>query len=205
MLLPDLTFWVCPGGIEIPQSHPLQPVRLRIPVQHPLYEKLRLPIGVDGELRVMLGNGNHLRSSVCGASRGENDVLHSRIDHGVQQIERIHHIVAEVFARIAHGFANVSVRSKMDDRLNFVGPYHLSEQVEIRQITLYKRPPLHSPSMTRVQAIQHDRLKSGSCQKFGGMASDVPCTTCDQYSHCPSLPKRNNPPGRAGGILLNIP
>ena len=54
-------------------------------------------------------------------------MLHSRIDHGIQQIERIHHVVVEVFARVAHGFANVGVPSKMDDGLNVVVPYHVSE------------------------------------------------------------------------------
>ena len=127
MLLSNLTRWVRARSIEIPQSHPSQPVRLGIPVEHPLHEELRLAIGIDGRLGVMLGNGNLLRDSVCGTSRREDDVLHSRIDHGIQQIERIHYVVAEVFARIAHGFANVSVRSKMDDGLNVVGPDHLSE------------------------------------------------------------------------------
>ena len=54
-------------------------------------------------------------------------MLHPRIDHGIQQIERIHHVVVEVFARVAHGFANVGVPSKMDDGLNVVVPYHVSE------------------------------------------------------------------------------
>src|SRR6266568_4578435 len=114
MGLADFTLWVSACRIEIPQGKPAQPVRFAIPVQNALDYALRFSVGVDGILKVVLWNGGAVGNPVsCAAGRKDN-VLYAGVQHGIEESQRVGHIVAEVLARTFHGLADISARGEVD-------------------------------------------------------------------------------------------
>ena len=71
-------------------------------------------------LRVLLGNGQLFRNSIGGAGGGIDDVLHPLVEHGVQQIQSVHNVIAEIFARLPYRLSNISGRGKVDHGLDVV-------------------------------------------------------------------------------------
>ena len=113
------------GGVEVAQGHPLQPERLVEPGQHALDLQLALAVGVLGAQRRRLHHRQHLGVAVDRRRRGEHELLHPLLAHGLEQLQRAEHVVVEVLARVAHRFACGLVGGEVDDRFYAVLAQHL--------------------------------------------------------------------------------
>ena len=53
----------------------------------------------------------------------EDNPAYSDIHHGVEKCQRTHHVVVEVFAGLAHGFADITVRGEVNYCIDLVSFY----------------------------------------------------------------------------------
>ena len=68
--------------------------------KHSFHHQLAEAVGVDGELRLILGDGDALGCSVGGGGTGEDEFGHSGGPHGFQERERGRDVVAVVLRRV---------------------------------------------------------------------------------------------------------
>src|SRR5581483_2494821 len=107
----------CAGGVEVAEGDKFQAVNLLVPIEHLLEHELGFAVRVDGALGQILRHGEAVRRAVGGASRAEDKLLDTSGDGGVQQFEAIADIVAKVFGRVDHRFADEGIGSKMQNGL----------------------------------------------------------------------------------------
>lgn len=104
------------SGIEVAKSDLLKAMEVGKPVKHFLEHQLGFAIGIDGLLRLVLGDGSvGLRDSIGGAGGGEDDFFHSGGKHGFEKAESPGDIVAKVALRLGHGFADKSNGGEVDN------------------------------------------------------------------------------------------
>src|SRR5437879_13504819 len=103
MVLSQLTIRVGTGSVEITQGCPAQAVRFSIPGEDAFYHPLGLTIRINRGLDVLLANGNACGNAVGRAAGRKNNVLHTGVRHGIQQPQRVGHIVANILARSSAG------------------------------------------------------------------------------------------------------
>jgi hypothetical protein len=79
------------------------------------------------------------RISVCGATRGKNDLAHSAVAERIYRRQPLRNIVVEVHLGVFHGFPNISERRKVYARANALFPNDPQDQFAIAYIPFAKR------------------------------------------------------------------
>ena len=142
VIFADFAFRVGPRGIEIAQRRVVKVVGALVPLEDFLDHELGFAVRIHRLLQVIFSDGDVGRLAVGGAGRREHDVAHAVVDHRVEEVQRVHHVVAEIFARIADRFTHVGIGGKMDDRGHAVLLDHLARRALIGEISLDEGAPL---------------------------------------------------------------
>ena len=93
-------------------------IKVRIEFEPNLVKRIRAVVGVQDLLLGLLGNGQLFRNSISGAGGGIDDVLHALVEHGVQKIQSVHNIIAEIFARLPYRLSHIGGSGKVDHGLD---------------------------------------------------------------------------------------
>jgi len=113
----------------------------------------------------------------------EHHVLDAGIDHGVQQVETVHHVVAKVLARLGHRLPDVGATGEVDHSLRLIFTEGLLDRRLVTEIPLHKRPPADRPTVPCLEVVKNHRFDAGGSEAFGSGAADVACSADDQDTH----------------------
>ena len=198
--------------VEIAQGGEAQPVDLVIPAQDLLEHQLRLPVGIDRTLREGLVDRHALGNAEGRAGRAEDEPLHPVFHHGVEEIDPVRHVVAEIFRRIGHRLADQRVGREMHHRVGREFLDRQSHRHPVRQVGLVKRGPrIHRRAVPFGQVVQHRDPVSAVEHFLHADASDVARAAGDQNFHGQLIPEPPEPikqlcrPARCGGSDKTAP
>src|SRR2546421_10471081 len=159
MVLSQLAIRVGTGSVEITEGCPVQAIRFPIPSEDAFDHPLRLTIRINRGLDVLLANGDACRNPVSRTAGRKNNMLYRRVHHGVQQPERVGHIVAKILSWAPHRLSHVRETCKVDNGLDSVGFDYFANQRGITEGSFYQRAPFHGPPVRGREVIEYDWLK----------------------------------------------
>jgi hypothetical protein len=142
-------------------------------MEQTLHHALGFPVGVHGLLNVILGNRDLKRVAVGGTGGRENYFLHISRAHGIQQIQGIDQIVAEVQLGSAHGLADICESGKVEYRVDRVLSEYSIERAPVADVRLNQGAPFYGLAMSPLQIIEDDWLHAGLGQDLRCVAADV--------------------------------
>ena len=154
----------------------MNPVRDGRPVEHPLHGELGFAVAVGRVRRVSFQNGNALRLAV-GRRRGrKDDVLHAVLDHALQHRPRTAEVVVIVLQRVHHALADLGVRGKVDDRVNFLRREHVIAELFIADVALIE-PRLRMDGLAEacLQIVCDHDIVAIIDQLIYRVAADIAC------------------------------
>ena len=121
MILADRAVFGCAGGIKIAEDRETEAGRRREGFEGNFDVELGLAVGVNGNLRKVLVDGQRRRHAKGRARRGEDKFLHAHSEHRVEQVQGGRAVVEVVFDGVGDGFADVTEGREMHDRFDFLG------------------------------------------------------------------------------------
>ena len=108
-------------------------------------------------------------------------MLDPRVDHCIQQIKSVYHIILEVLPRAAHGFTDVGVGGKVHHRIH--PRQHRPEPGFVGNVALYQFKALRQTAEPGGEiVVQHDII-AGTSQRARRMTADVACSARYQDRH----------------------
>jgi hypothetical protein len=174
--LAQLAFWVSACGVEVAQAYRLETIRFIIVSQGLLHHQLGAAIGVDGLLRVPLVNGRVLRLAKGGGGGRENELAHPMRTHGVQQAQRVGHVVAVVLVRLLHRLAHLNERGKVHDRIKAFGQNSVQHRT-VAKIPLHKVATQNRVAVAAREVVQCRHAAALLTQQLDHVCANVASTT----------------------------
>ncbi len=191
MIFPEVAALVRSRGIEVAEVHVADPMsRLEVD-ERALESELGAPVGVDGALRVSLGDGDLGGSSVRGAGGREKDGPNVLPRHRREQMNAAGDIGAVVLARIADRLSHVRFRSEVKDRLERLAREDLVERRADGGLGEVGPNELGSPERALVpfaQIVEHHDLLPALEECAHGVRADVAGASSDEKRPHSSAP-----------------
>ena len=155
-------FFAGAGGIEITEGNKFELMNLFVPEEHFLEHQFGFAVGIDRALWEVFGHGNFVGRTVSGAGGAENKFFDVVLDGGIEEVQAAGNVVAKIFARIGHGFADEGVGGEM----NYGGGFGLANcaanRILIGQIALDEfGAGIHGAAMAFGQIIKNGHLMGG--------------------------------------------
>src|ERR1051326_5482349 len=100
-------------------------------------------------MRRTLGDRDAVRSSVDRGRRGEHDVAHASRPHGLEELQAVADVVAEIEFGARHGYADVSEGREMTHRGDLEALHRIREPPGVGEIRFHEWPPAHGLGMDR--------------------------------------------------------
>lgn len=85
-----------------------------------LEAEFRFAVGIDGILRMVLGDGNSVRLAVSGGRRGKDEFPHAMASYGIEEIDAAGDVGGIKRAGLADGFGDERFAGEMHDGVDFV-------------------------------------------------------------------------------------
>ena len=123
------------AGVEVAQRDKMDAVRDGCPIEHPLHPPASCRRSSSSGARVSFRIGT-LRLAVGGRRGREDDVLDAVLDHALEHRPRAAEVIIIILERIDHASADLRVRGKADDRVNFLGREHMIAELFVADIAL---------------------------------------------------------------------
>ena len=172
------------GGVEVAECHELESVQLVVPFEDRLEHQLAFAVRVDRFLRFLLGDRHGVRHAVGGGGGAKNKFFHASLDSGVEQIDAIGDVVAEILRRIGHRLADLCERSEVHDGLRSVGGDSVEDSFAVTETALDKsRPLIDGHAMSLRQVVKHRDLMAGAQQFLNTNRADVTGASRNKYLH----------------------
>ena len=158
--------------------------------------QLRAAVGVGGGARrVGLVQGERLRRAVDRRGRAEDEALHARGAHRLQEPQRAHDVVVVVFERLDDRFAHGLEPCEMDDGLDFLLTEHAFERSLVADVALdeFRRPSGDRPDALGDAAVgvreivEEHRFMTGLLEYDGSMRADEAHSAREEHAHVLSL------------------
>src|SRR5579871_3138223 len=182
--LSDFAALVCSGGVEVTQGDITEVIRPVVCLERLLEKQFRHTIRVDRLPRDVLLDRNFRDFSVNRASGRENNLLHSRLESGVEQGKPAFYVIAEILSRIRDRFPNVRVSREVHDGIDL-----LQCPPQLKSIENISSNQLESRSqqlVARTKIVENDDVVSRSLQSSRGMTSYVSSAADDQNNQSSS-------------------
>src|SRR5262249_47639209 len=122
------------GGVEVAQGGVAPAVGAGVVGQGVLDRQLRIAVGVDGLLRLVLGDGHALGDPVGGAGAGGDEGGGLGPPQRVRGLGRVDEVVLVIPGGVAHRLADQGGGREVDDRLDPVGHQGVVEPLHLRQV-----------------------------------------------------------------------
>jgi hypothetical protein len=90
-------------------------------------------------------NGDRLRVAIYGTARGENQWHHLMMDHRIQEIYCIGHVILEISGGVPHRFAHEGMGRKVQYGLERARAKRGAEGISIAQVSAYELAPENGP------------------------------------------------------------
>ena len=179
-----------PRRVEIAEGRVLEAMDVMIPAEDLFKHQLGLAVGVDGNGRLRLLDGDVLRHAVCRRRAGEHDLADAVFRAGLRQIHGVGDVVAEVFARQFHGFADFDEGREMDDALRLEITNGVVDRGKVLQIPLDEfRPWVDRLPMTVQQRVEDADFMAAFEKVFRCATADVAGAAGNKNFHDVSLLK----------------
>ncbi len=176
------------GGVEIAEGGKTQPVGAGQRLKGVFHVQLGLSVGVDRDLRGVLGDGHLLRCAVGRAGRGEDEFFYPGAEHAAQQVQGGGDVVEIVFERVGHALADVGVGREVHDELNLLLPEDFADLLLIAKIGGIEGDiGRHRRPVPEDQIVEHDRPVAGGKELPDTMTSDVTGAANDKNVHFGSV------------------
>src|SRR6266487_4451247 len=92
----------CAGGIEVAQTNKFHSMNLVVPAQNFFKREFGFAVGTDGTRLRGFVDWQAIWRTKKGACRRKDDPPHTSRDHGIEQIQSVANVVAEIFRRVLH-------------------------------------------------------------------------------------------------------
>jgi hypothetical protein len=135
--------------------------------------QLRLPVGVDGRVRVRLANRRLDRFAVDGAGRRKDEPLASFRRHGFERREHPANIIAVVADRIPDGIRDGQPRGEVDDGRRPAVAKRTAHGVDVANVAFDERSAQRGLPMSGGQIVVDDDAVAGPAKCLRGMTADV--------------------------------
>ena len=110
-------------------------------------------------------------------------VVDAGLAHRVEQVQRGHGVVAEVFGGLAHRLADQRAGREVHHGFHLVRREHLAQAVLVAEVAALEWPPLHRPVVSLREVVEDDRGVAALREKLRGMAADVAGSAGDEDAH----------------------
>ena len=120
IILYALAAFIGSGGVEIPQTHKTQTIGAAVGFQRMFEGQFGSAVRIDWIPECVFGDRDFRLIAVDRATRRKDEVGNLSVCNGVQQRQRSGYVIIEIFAWILYGFAYISVRSEMHDRIDAI-------------------------------------------------------------------------------------
>lgn len=138
------------GRVEVAQRGVLHAVDFAVPFQDLLEAEFRFAVRIDRNLPVVLADRNRFRLAEGRRGAREHEILDSAFDRRVGEVDAGGEVVAEVFGRILHRFADQAESREVHDRVEFAFAADLLDELAVGQVAEDEfrsadRPPRGGP------------------------------------------------------------
>src|ERR1700674_1395559 len=145
------------GGVEIAEGHIFEPGVELVVLQYLFEYELGFPVGIDGRLAMVFGDGHDFRFAVSGGSGRKNEFFNAVAGESVEKIHAACHVGGIEDAGLADGFGDQGFGCEVHDGVNLVLIENTLELSAIAKTHLAKDGPRrHGGTMALQQAIQRD-------------------------------------------------
>ena len=155
----------------------------------PLPRELRLAVGVDGHGRRVFGH-DPVGVAVDGGGAGEDEVAHTRVDHGLQHGGESADVLPVVPERPGDRFADLLAGRQMDDRLDaLVGdePREHAGRAGFGEVELVGGHPVDAVAQAVREVVDDDGGVAAVGEHTADVRADVAGAPGDEYAHPASL------------------
>jgi hypothetical protein len=171
--------------VEVTQDHTVQPVGGAGIAQHDFSHQFRGAVRRRRHGGIVLACGHTLRIAVDRCGRGEDEMMYSLLDRGLDQRARVRRIIAVIAERIANRVRHDDRGSEMDDGVDPV----LSDQFgDARLISSVanqeRRARRHRPIEAGREIVEHHHPLASVDERMDHVAADIAGTARDQDRHC---------------------
>ena len=161
------------GHVEVAQGHVFEAMGAVVPAEHALHDQLALAVGVGGFFGVLLVDGHIVRLAVGGGCGGKDKVGHAEFQHGVDQRQACHAVVAEIFFRHGHAFGHERESGKMDDGLDLLLAEHAFEERPVAHVAHIEPPALEGFAVAGGEIVHDDHVDAPRAQRGYTVAADI--------------------------------
>ncbi|MNS58052.1 hypothetical protein D3C72_909580 [compost metagenome] len=168
------------AGVEVAQGHGLQAMSVGGVAQHGFAHQLGPAIGADRGGGQVLADHCALRVAIDGAGAGEDQPVHARRPHPLDQTQQAGDVVAVVVQRRCGRLADHGGGGELHDGGHVVLDQGAAHQRGVRHIALDQRPPAHELGMAGRQIVQRHRPIARLRQGLADVAADIAGAARDQ-------------------------
>lgn len=103
--------------------------------------------------------------------------------HGVEKIQRVCDVIAEVLRRTLDGLSNIRERGEVYDGGELMFIEDSVQGAPVREVDYFQRAPADSPRVPVPQIVEHHRFAPAAGELLGRMAADISGSACNQNFH----------------------
>ncbi len=160
------------SGVEIAKRRKAKPIGMGIVLHHVLHVEFRSPVGVDGNLGIVLGQGQRDGNPVGGASRRKDQFLTACVAHGFEQIPGVDHVFPIIDRGILHRLPHITARREVHYRARLPAGEGGGQRLPIGQTGLDHGRP-NGLWVSGREVVKDHHGYAPFLQGSHGMASDI--------------------------------
>ena len=173
----------CAAGVEISKRDVMQFARDGLMVTHFFDGQFCLAVRIDWIFGRIFGDGQFVGYAVNRGGAAEDKFADARRFHCAKKHLGIGDVVLIVLEGIGYGFARLDERGEVHHGFDFMFFEGCGQQVEIRQIAFDKLASFYCGRVSLAEIVVNNWLMSFGGQHCRHIASDVPGSAGDEYSH----------------------
>ncbi len=149
-----------------------------------LHVCLGLAVGADGAQGHGLVERRFRFLAQHGARGGEDELVDARFAHGLEQGDGLGDVVLVVLEGVLHGFAHLDEGGEVHDDVDSFGLEDFDDLGGVGEVDLVEGDAVGDGVLVSLdEVIEDDGGMPSDLQLTHAMASDVACTSYDEYVH----------------------
>src|SRR6185437_8330646 len=171
------------GGVEVAQRRISEAVGPCVVGQRALDDQLGEPVGIDGLLRLLLGDWNPFGFAVGGGRAGEYDLQDAGRAHRFEQRQAGDHVVLIILGRVRHRLADQGESGEVHHRLDLALAQSGGNSLAIGQFAFDQPPGRNRQAVAERKIVVDPDFVSGAGEQPHGVAADITGAAGDEDVH----------------------